>query len=359
MRKLNVYFDNTIFVLQRIGGISIVFTRLIERLKKENDIELNLIINRTPTNNLTHKSTIEGVNKLMEIKIPKFLLPFMPLFKRLPDNTIYHSTYNRYSFQRNIIKIITIHDLGYELKIMRRGLKRMVHLFFKKIAIQNSNAIICVSENTKRDLERFYGKIIKDKVVKVIYNGISDDFIDNKETSLKFERKYVLYVGGRQQYKNFEKVVSAVAKIEDFDLIIAGGGKVSKTHLNLLNLHLPNRFSIKTNLEYKELSGLYSQAYCLVYPSSYEGFGLPLIEAMSCGCPVIACDNSCIREITGNAALLINSATVSNIKTAIMELKDDNLKDTLVKRGIIIARSFTWDKTAEETLKLYKELIYK
>ena len=134
--KIRVYYDNTIFVLQRIGGISIVFQQIISRMKLSKLCSVQFITNGAARGNLLYSNLASGCVQLKETGINKNILPFSPLVKILKANSIYHTTYNRYSFQSNIKKVITIHDLGYEKGIMRAGIKKHIHLLFKKIAIK-------------------------------------------------------------------------------------------------------------------------------------------------------------------------------------------------------------------------------
>lgn len=352
--SISVFYDTCIFKLQRIGGISIVFGELIKKIKINPEVELSFVGSDNINNNLIFPNIKEGIPFLKEINICKALLPFSPLMVKLPKGAIFHSTYNRYSFQKNIVRVITIHDLGYEKNIMRTGFKRKVHLFFKKIAIKNADVVICVSKNTEKDLYSFYGDILKNKVVEVVYNGIDQFFFQNKKDNKPITNS-ILYVGGRQAYKNFKEVVLAVKKLNGFNLIVAGGGELGEQDSKFLEQHIPNQYTFYKDLTTAQLVDLYKMSFCLVYPSSYEGFGLPMLEAMAVGCPVIACDNSCIKEVTGGAALLINDHSTENIVNAIYEMENFKIRENLIAEGKIQANKFTWEKTIEDTLNLYKK----
>lgn len=353
--KISVFYDTCIFEIQSIGGISIVFGELINRLKKVKNVKVTFIGADNYIDNLIYPQIKNGIPFIRELKPPKAILPFTPLLIRLPRWSIYHSTYNRYSFQKNITKIITIHDLGYEKQIMQSGIRKIVHLFFKKLAIKNANVIICVSENTFNDLIDHYGDLLKDKIVKVIYNGVNSIFFNQRKNSIS-KSKSLLFIGGRQAYKNFKNVVLATKELKDRELIIAGGGNLSKGDILFLERHISGSYSFKKNLSTIEMANLYQTSFCLVYPSSYEGFGLPLLEAMAAGCPVIACKNSCIEEIAGDAALLINDSQVSNIVAGVQKLSNEKFSQKLIAKGKLHATNFTWEKTVKETLELYKSI---
>ncbi|MRX48661.1 glycosyltransferase family 4 protein [Pedobacter puniceum] len=353
--KINIFYDTCIFEIQNIGGISIVFGELINRIKNINHIKVSFIGSNNLFNNLIFPNIKDGIPFIKELKLPKAILPFTPLLIKLPKWSIYHSTYNRYSFQKNITKIITIHDLGYEKHIMQSGIRRIVHLFFKKIAIKNANAIICVSKNTFNDLKNHYGDLLTNKIVRVIYNGVDPIFFTSQENSIP-KSKNLLFVGGRHPYKNFKNVVLATKELKDINLIIAGGGNLSKGDISFLEKHIPGRYSFKKNLSTAEMASLYKTSLCLVYPSSYEGFGLPLLEAMAAGCPVVACKNSCIEEIAGDAAVLIKDSQVINIIEGVQRLSNESFNQELITKGKLQAKNFTWEKTVYETLELYKSI---
>jgi len=362
-KKTIIYFDNAIFNLQKIGGISIVFSALIKKLKQSDAVEINMVVNNKKDaddsqKNITYEGLSEGINTVSEMRLPKILQRFAPLLKKLPAGVIYHSTYNRYSFQKNILKVITVHDLGHEKKIMQQGIKRLVHVFFKRIAIAAADGIICVSESTKKDLMLYYGNVVKNKFIKVIYNGLSEDFVSYDVGNVQVKgSNAILFVGSRYGYKNFDKAVRAVSETRDFEMIVAGGGALSQEDKNLLDESLPGRYSVEVDISTPQLRNLYSNSFCLLYPSSYEGFGLPILEAMASGCPVVCCDNSCIREVAGSAALIVAKPGVEDLLSAINLLGHDQTRRKMISEGKIHSANFSWDNTVTNTIKFYKELI--
>ena len=357
--KIRVYYDNTIFVLQRIGGISIVFQQIISRMKLSKLCSVQFITNGAARGNLLYSNLASGCVQLKETGINKNILPFSPLVKILKANSIYHTTYNRYSFQSNIKKVITIHDLGYEKGIMRAGIKKHIHLLFKKIAIKNADAIICVSKNTRDDLEYFYAAYLGNKLVKVIYNGVDEDFLAQSEVLTAYEEesiKEIIYVGSRSGYKNFDKLIFALENLNGYTLSICGGAALTQAEKELLERVIPGKYNAKPDLTTQQLLTCYLNAFCLIYPSSYEGFGLPILEAMACGCPVIACSNSSIPEISGGAAELVDEVNAETIKNALIRLNNDKYREKLTKHGRVNAQNYSWERAFLETEKLYIEL---
>ena len=219
----------------------------------------------------------------------------------------------------------------------------------KRRAILNSDAIITISNNTKNDLMYYYPKIDPNKI-HVVYNGVSDCYypITNNNELLN----NVLFVGSRVDYKNFDLAVDVISKFSNLNFTIVGNA-LSDHEIKLVNSKLsPNRWNLVLNPTNTELNTLYNQSVLLLYPSSYEGFGIPIIEAMKAGCPVVALNGSSIPEVAGNAALLVNESTIDEYYWGIQEILKN--RDYYVKLGFLNATRFSWDKTYLETIKLYK-----
>jgi len=361
-KTIKLYYDNSIFASQRIGGISIVFGEIIKRIKNYSDLfSISFLINGNSEDNLIFKNFNDEFRLEQEfIKMPKALIPFIPILKKIPSGAIFHSTYTRYSIQKDIIKIITIHDLGYEHKIMRTGIKRAIHIFFKRIAISHANGIICVSKNTKKDLEFFYKDILQKKTIEIVYNGISGDYFKLDKTllsKLPLPEKYILFVGARHAYKNFRFVVDLMQNLNDCNLIIAGGNKVNSEESEYLDKKIKGRFIIRQNLSNQELNELYNNAFCLIYPSSYEGFGIPILEAMSAGCPTIALNASSIPEVSGEGSILLDELNIEVFSNEIRKLDNKEYRDKIIELGMTQAKKFSWDICAEQTMNFYKKMI--
>lgn len=350
--NLNVVYDDIIFRLQKTGGISKVFKNLFYFISRTEGLKVSILA--------SHKSLVFksiSLNCLNEIAIPATIQQFLPILKKIPERSIYHSTYLRYSVQKNIIKVLTIHDCGYENGIMQKGIKRIIHLFFKRLVLTKADAIICVSENTKNDLLRFYPSLLKNKPISVIYNGVDDIYFSTSNITNKTNKiKYVLYVGSRVPYKNFINLIKSFKYLDDYEFHFVGAGPLKMEHKKLLEIYVNGRFKYWQDLPEEDLVNLYKNAFCLVYPSSYEGFGLPIIEAMAAGCPVIACNNSSIPEIAGDAAILIDSPNPKIIANSILKLNDIKFKDSLILKGKYRASQFTWENTALNTIKFYNYL---
>jgi glycosyltransferase involved in cell wall biosynthesis len=355
---MKLLYDDIIFRLQKVGGISNVFSHFISFAKIDKSIDLSYVSTTKHSINNFYWSKLNipkpKVIKNISINILQFV-PFIKLDVESP--TIYHATYYNFPLKKqNIIYLITIHDLGYERGIMQKGLRRYINIFFKRLAIINADGIICVSKCTFDDLLFYYGKHLKNKQITVIHNGISNNF-KNLGFKSSISSKNVIFVGGRQKYKNFEDLVKAISYSEEFNLVILGGGDLSEYHLNFMKNIIPNRFAIYKDISEQKLNYFYNNSFCLVYPSSYEGFGLPILESMAAGCPVITCSNSSIVEISGGNAILIPNSNPENIFNSLIQLKDFEFRTNLILKGIEHSKNFNWNITFKKTKEFYMKMI--
>jgi mannosyltransferase len=232
---MKVLYDDIIFRLQKVGGISNVFSQLISFAIKDESIELGHIsTTRGEIKNIFWKE-LEITKPIYFKNISRILLQFIPIsFIDTKCFSIFHATYYNFPIKKNNIKfVITIHDLGYERGLMQKGIKRFVNIFFKRLAIIQADGIICVSQSTFNDLFIYYGKHLNNKQIAVIHNGISNKFKNLDYSSNTFSRN-VLFVGGRQRYKNFKNLVRAIAISNEYNLVILGGGNLSKNHLKFI-----------------------------------------------------------------------------------------------------------------------------
>ncbi len=308
------------------------------------------------------------LNVTERLKHEHFVIP--NLIKRL-EIDIYHSPHYTRPLFCPARSVVSFHDMSFfllpELHLKKKS------LFFKKmirISSKKSDRIIAVSESTKNDIIRMLK--IPDEKIKVIYSGVSENFIPiEKMRAKKFIRsffniknRYILFVGRLEPRKNVPVLIRAYDKVKKnlnfpLKLVIVGneGWKFKKIYETVRNLNLEKDVIFTGYIKEKYLPYFYSASEMFVYPSLYEGFGHPPLEAMACGCPVISSNVSSIPEIVGDAGILIKPEDEYQIATAILNLfKDKSLKKELSEKAIKRAKKFDWFKTAQETVKVYETL---
>lgn len=270
--------------------------------------------------------------------------------------------------------ITTIHDLTlfYYPQAAKETnfLKRLAFKHIFKKACEKSNKIIAVSNSTKKDIiEKFK---IQNSKIKVIYEAADDKILSknsNLEAKIKQEYslsgKIILYVGQFRGHKNISGLLKAykiLKKNEDVTCVILGGELKSLKKIVDMDKFLSDNIKsgkilIPGFVNDDELAAWYHLANCFVFPSFYEGFGLPGLEAMSIGLPVVASNTSSLPEIYLNGAIYFNPHDPQEIADKIsMVLKDDKFREDLTERAARIVKKYSWKKTAQETLQLYKSI---
>lgn len=230
----------------------------------------------------------------------------------------------------------------------------------KRKAIFAAQIIICISENTKKDLLERYS--LPENRVKVTYlaSGIDTSIAYGLEPVPS--RPYYLYVGSRDSgYKNFDGLLSAFAKAasvqSDISLCVVGSPFNRTEKKMIVDLGLNNRIDHYSHASDNHLAKLYRCSIALVYPSLYEGFGIPPLEAMSCGTATIAANCSSIPEVVGDAGILFDPQAISDLADILLFLFDNSIeRDRLVAKGYERAQLFSWDKTAAKTINVYQSL---
>ncbi len=343
---MKIVYDNIIYSLQYAGGISNYWYQLSIRLINSN--KNVTFIERNKTNNIYRKEILYVNNiELKGNNFPLLIDRFLNIKTEIKNKFIFHSSYNRVTTNINAIQVITIHDLIHEK--FYSGLRKYLHVYQKKKALKNASHIITVSENTKKDLLSFYPEI-KGKNISVIYNGVSEQFTCIQ----KDYENFIIYIGSREKYKNFYKIVQLLATFIDFKFVIVGS-PLTDNETQHLNKFLHQRWMLHTGLSNFELNILYNKAFALLYPSSYEGFGIPLLEAMNAGCPFIALNNSSIPEVAGKAGVLLNDLTTESLTYAFSYIKLN--RELIISLGFSQSIKFSWDKTYDDTLTLYNKLL--
>ncbi len=275
-------------------------------------------------------------------------------------------------FKRNYKSVITVHDLAFLLypQFMTRESAR----YYGQIdqAVRNTDHIIAVSEATKRDLIKLLG-VPRDKIT-VIYEGRNPTYhqIDRQEAhtfvkkTFGLDPNFIFFISTLEPRKNIPTLLRSYRYLKDHyrhtcKLVLAGskGWLFEEVDDTIKKLQLENDVVLLGRVHDAEVNYLYNAAGMLVYPSFYEGFGLPPLEAMNCGTPVIASKINVMPEIVGDAALLIDPHDVESLSVAMHRLlTDDTLRRELVAKGLVRAAKFSWEQAARETLAVYRQVIH-
>jgi glycosyltransferase involved in cell wall biosynthesis len=324
------------------------------------------------------------INKPWLIKSPWWQRTFrqhvlLPLFLFRLNLDLFHFSCHLdaplYPLKKSVVSVMDIIPL------------RMSHLYSKKRpypifatarsletrAIRNATKVIAISHQTKKDLVEFL-QIDPDKI-KVIYPGISNQFqpvtnpraIASIRSRYGLKNKYILYLGGIDARKNIARLIQAFVNLvkepdwSDYMLVCAGDITKDAQFPQLKSWIKDSGVDTKIKtigyVPEEDLPILYSAAELFVYPSLYEGFGLPVLEAMACGIPVVCAHAPGITEVAGDASISFNpSSTDSLVRAMRMGLKESHLRQTLIQRGFQQAAKFCWDKAAQKTLEVYLEL---
>lgn len=286
---------------------------------------------------------------------------------------IYHVPQNGIGLpqRKNCLYVATIHDLIPYIMPETVG-KGYLSKFISQMPgiISSTDMIITVSEWSKKDIMRIFN--IPEERIAVTHLAADDMFVPmDKSSALQhikekygIDRNFILYIGGFSPRKNVKSILVAFSMIyknfsKDYRVVIIGSSKDDHQFLIKLsqNLGIGDKVFFTGYVPYEDLPYFYNGADVFVYPSLYEGFGLPPLEAMSCGTPTITSNVSSIPEVVGDGALLINPFDTEELAKAMEKvLEDPGLKADLISRGFERAAEFNWRKTAQQTLEVYEKL---
>ena len=342
-----IFIDGIIYSLQTYGGISVYQYEILKRLRL-GSIDFKFFMPNETISNISNEILSVCDNKV--IFKSRYLERFRKavIDKNASGNDVFHSTYYRTPSNKKTKNVVTLHDFTYER--FSSGLRKNIHWFQKSSALKSADKIICISQNTMYDLSFFMGDKITEKA-SVIYNGVSSDyFVVDSSTNKKPQ---ILFVGSRTNYKCFRDAVFALAPIKEFNLVIIGGGVISVEEKKLLEAVLPNRYEHIAFVDNIKLNQLYNESLCLLYPSLYEGFGIPPLEAMKAGCVPLVRNVSSLPEVVGSAGLLARTNEIDELTYFLYKLFDSEFLKERISAGLIQANKFSWDRCYLETKDIY------
>ncbi len=369
---IRVYYDGTIFYQQKHGGISVVFKEIFKCIGKNRSFECLCTF---PSNNIC--SDVVDIKKAYVPKIrPHRIFPFfwnlMSGFYQVRFRPhIFHGTYySRPRAPRKVKTVLTIHDMIFERfpeDFNGSDFKELVTL--KRSLAYGADAIVCVSESTKRDVVRFYADIPEAKV-HVVHNGVEAIYLapaslaekDQFRRSLALEKPFFLYVGRLSGlYKNFQLLLevfsSTLALHSRFDLVVISSDPFDAAHRARI-ANCPGNIRRFSGVGSDQLKLFYGCCLALVYPSKYEGFGIPMLEAMACGTPVLAAGISSLPEVGGDAALYFDPESKEELRERMLRIGDSNaLRTELIAKGYENLKRFSWDNSVRQLEKIYADLV--
>lgn len=318
-------------------------------------------------NNNFHIINKNFKNRIFRVIWQFFLFPFE--LKKLKVRVLHSPNYITPLFKLGFKVIVTIHDLTFYLFPEKFTVtKRLLFKYMLPLFIKISDKIIAVSNNTKKDILKFF-KISERKVIVTFesypeyytYNNDSND--QNILTKYGIGSKYLLFVGMIEPRKNILSILKSFKEIDsdlELDLVIAGkkGWYYKEIELyleKLLRIGIKNKIIFTGYVSEPELKYLYQNAFIFIYPSIYEGFGIPPLQAMACKVPVITSNLSSLPEVVGDAAIMVNPYDINKISEAIKTLYIDfDKRSELVNKGVIQAKKFSLENFAKNTIDVYK-----
>lgn len=364
---MKILYDHQAFSEQTYGGISRYYAELIAGVNRtpENQARLSLLF----SNNVhLHEIGLNGHPFFPSLNVPKKAQVMYRLNKLYNSFSlakgefdIFHTTnYNPYfiPYLKKKPFVVTFYDMIHERfagQYPELGDVSEVTAYKKQLASQ-ATSVIAISESTKRDIVEFCG--IDPAKIQVVYLGSSFQVTPSARRP-DSENPYLLYVGKRDAYKNFPrflKAISGLLKTYKLRLICAGGGSFTTDEQQLVRTLDVAEFVEQKRIDGDEsLQALYGSAQAFIFPSLYEGFGIPVLEAFSCGCPCILSNTSSLPEVAAEAALYFDPTCEDSIAESVEQLLTDRaLRSELIAKGENRLEQFSWNRTVAETLAVYR-----
>jgi glycosyltransferase involved in cell wall biosynthesis len=365
---MRILFDNQAFDMQQFGGVSRYYAELIDALRQfklatamTSSIltENRHLIEKRFTTVLPVPRRLNWRYKSYYIKRINGLITRKALALELAD--VLHMTFYDLTLLEHVKCpfVLDVHDMIPELFPQYFRDATTIHPGKRELC-QRAHAVICNSQQTKSDLVQIFD-VDSDKI-SVIHRGISSGWSDHGQPVTDLPDEYVLFVGKRAGYKNFGQLANAIGRLRkkhsDLQLVCVGGGRLTQAeHDSLDEAGLAGRVR-QLDATDRQLSYCYAKALAFVFPSIYEGFGFPVLESFSSGCPAILSNRSSFPEIAADAALYFNPDQPESLDDAIDRvLCDRTARVSLINRGRARVAEFTWEKTAVRSLAVYRSLM--
>ncbi|HET7735948.1 MAG TPA: glycosyltransferase family 1 protein [Nocardioidaceae bacterium] len=363
---LQVTYDDRLFTFQRRGGPARYFAELVSAFRADPALGIEPL---TPFTYVETEYLVRADPRYRQLALPegRARMQAARLLNRVrqgPRRTraaiLHHTQYSSAGLKMPAdVRVCTVYDMIPEVfPEIFEGRGPIPHRQ-KAAYVEACDAVACISESTKADVLAHYGHLGKPVVVTPL--GVEPRFFDAVPDS-RHARDYVLFVGTRDFYKNFDVVLRALARVAETgaapDLLCVGGGPLTEAERGRISeLGLDGQVQ-QRSVGDDELPGLYASAVCLVFPSRYEGFGLPTVEAFAAGCPVVLARMACSLEVGGEAAQYFDPDDDETLAELVARFaRDPASRQPWIDAGRARAREFTWHRTAETTAALYRSLV--
>ncbi len=346
-RQQRLVLDSVIFGLQRYGGISNYWARLLQFAARSPQLETSLVLPKQLKYSDFDLTSVRQLPTFLE-RLPAQLARYM----RAPvpeHDALFHTSYYRLPRKGVLRYIVSAYDFTYER--YRSGLARYVHATQKLASLRRADAVLCISHSTKRDVLEFCPGIDPAKL-HVTHLGVDTGVFFPDVPKNAGHETTVLFVGQRTGYKRFDLAADAVRQCPRLRLGIVGPA-LTGAERDMVRATLGSRWHEFGAVGTAELRRLYSSVFAFMFPSDYEGFGLPVLEAMACGCPVVAANASSLPEVGAGAACYVAEQRADAYASILYALSDSARREALVRAGIARAAEFPWSKTFEQTLSVY------
>ena len=335
-RPVSLELDSIIYSLQGFGGITQYWQEICARMESRDGFEVRYC-------------TAPSWHRLLKVN---------------SQARVFHSSYYRVARGRGVRNVVTVHDFAFERGHVGSGWRRRLACRERKLAYLSADALICGSDSARRDLLLHYPELDGRRPITVIHHGPTLDAsitaAPEEAAARWLEQPYVLFVGGRQHYKNFDGALAGFAGsglAREGVRLVCTGAPLSPAETSLIARQgLDGQVLATGPVDRGMLVTLYRHAHCLLYPSRFEGFGMPVLEAMTLGCPVVASACTSIPEIAADGAILVPDGAPEGLADAMQSLQDPGLRARMIAAGLRRSTSFSWARSADAHAQVYQSL---